>query len=511
MSLAVLHSRAFVGTEALRVRVEVHLAAGLPSFTLVGLPDTEVRESRERVRSALVNSGFEFPSRRITVNLAPADLPKGSGRFDLPIALGIAAASGQLPNAALDDWEFAGELSLSGQLLPCTGGLAMAVAMLRDEALPSVARRRRSLLLPEANAAGAARVPGISVYGAQSLFEASAHLVGHGAPLSRHSPSDTNEPATGSGLLDMRDVRGQSAAKRGLEIAAAGQHNLLMIGPPGSGKSMLAARLPGILPPMDPDHALDSAAIASLRGDTAIVLGQRPFRAPHHSCSTAALVGGGKPPKPGEITLAHHGVLFMDEILEFDRRSLEALREPLETGEVHVSRVGHQIRFPARFQWVVAHNPCPCGWLGHPVQICRCTPEQVARYRSRLSGPLLDRIDLGMHVGTVEHQTMLAAADGDGSGAIAARTGAAHALQLRRQGVTNAELSGDALLHWCQPEPAGEALLLTASRRLAWSGRSVHRTLRVARTIADLSGAQTITQGHIAEAIQFRKQLQVSV
>jgi magnesium chelatase family protein len=307
----------------------------------------------------------------------------------------------------------------------------------------------------------------------------------------------------------MRDVRGHSAAKRGLEIAAAGQHNVLMIGSPGSGKSMLAARLATILPAMTHDDALEAAAISSIKGEQLLPLGTRPFRAPHHSCSTAALVGGGKPPKPGEITLAHHGVLFMDEVLEFDRRSLEALREPLETGEVNISRVGHQLKFPARFQWVVAHNPCPCGWLGHPTQGCRCTAHQIARYRSNLSGPLRDRIDIGLEVNTISHEEMIGQTTGESSSQIAERTQAVRTLQLKRQGIPNAELSGDELLKHCKPSQDGEQLLIQISKKLAWSGRSVHRILRLARTIADLAHHESISRQHIAEAIQFRKNLYV--
>jgi magnesium chelatase family protein len=307
----------------------------------------------------------------------------------------------------------------------------------------------------------------------------------------------------------MHDVRGHSAAKRGLEIAAAGQHNVLMMGSPGSGKSMLAARFAAILPAMTQEDALEAAAISSLKGEVLLPLGTRPFRAPHHSSSTAALVGGGKPPKPGEITLAHHGVLFMDEVLEFDRRSLEGLREPLETGEVNISRVGHQIKFPARFQWIAAHNPCPCGWLGHPTQTCRCTMHQIARYRSRLSGPLLDRIDIGLEVNTVSHEEMMGHAAGENSAQIAQRTEAARSIQLFRQGVPNAELTGDLLLKHCTPSQDGEQLLIQISKKLAWSGRSLHRVLRLARTIADLANHDSITRQHIAEAIQYRKNLYV--
>ena len=497
-----------MGTNAVAVRVEVHLAPGLPGFTLVGLPDTEVRESRERVRSAMLNSGFEFPSRRITVNLAPADLPKGSGRFDLAIALGIAAASGQLPKATLDSWEFAGELSLSGELLPCTGALAMAVAMYKDKLTQQGARHQ--FMLPVRNANEAACVsavcPDIQIVGAPNLLQAAAHLVGHGPGLTQTTPQLPVDRLLATNA-DFRDVRGQTAAKRALEIAAAGHHNVLMLGSPGSGKSMLASRLNSILPAMPVEQALESMAIQSLKGETPLPLGSRPFRSPHHSSSMAALIGGGQPPKPGEITLAHHGTLFLDEVLEFDRRSLEALREPLETGCVHISRAGYSLQFPAEFLWMVAHNPCPCGWLGHPVQSCRCTPDQIAKYSSKLSGPLLDRIDIGLEVNTVEHEQIMKPADGERSADIAQRTQAAHLLQMARQGCPNGMLRGDALMLHCKADSTAEQLLLAVSKKLGWSGRSMHRVLRVARTIADLAHRDAIEQRHVAEAIQYRKTL----
>jgi magnesium chelatase family protein len=482
------------------VRVEVHIANGLPGFSIVGLPDAEVKESRERVRSALQNSGFEFPSRRITVNLAPADLPKGSGRFDLPVAIGIAAASGQLPNANLDDWEFSGELSLTGELLNSPGALALALSLLL-EGTDSASSRR--LMLGVRDAAEAAIIPGVKAYGANSLLAACAHLVGHGEPL-----CTTQAPvlASTASYADLQDVRGQTAAKRALEVAAAGGHNLLMIGPPGSGKSMLAQRLPGLLPPLDDAQAMQAAALRSLRG-LPLQYGIRPFETPHHSASMASLTGGGKPPQPGAITLAHHGVLFLDEVLEFDRACLEALREPLETGEVHISRVGHHVTFPARFQWLVAHNPCPCGWLGHASQPCRCTELQIQRYRSKLSGPLLDRIDMGIEVGSLPHDQLLGSVTGESSETVRSRVSQARQIQLNRQGSPNSQMEVTQLEQHCGLDAPLQQWLAQAATKLRLTGRSTHRVLRVARTIADLTGSTRLQQAHLTEALSYRRML----
>ena len=371
MSLAVIHSRGLDGLAAPEVAVETHIAGGLPSVTLVGLPDAEVREARDRVRAALQNSGFEFPARRITINLAPADLPKESGRFDLPIALGILAASGQISPKLLSELEFAGELSLSGELRPIRGALAMVLA---------AGDAGRSFVLPSASAREAALTRRASIFGANSLLDVCAHLNGQEA-LTRPTGIDDSTSVV-CDTADLAEVKGQQQAKRALEIAAAGAHSLLFCGPPGSGKSMLATRLPGLLPPMPPSAALESAAVLSLSGlFRAEQFGRPPFRSPHHSASPAALVGGGSVPRPGEISLAHQGVLFLDELPEFDRRVLEALREPMESGRIHISRAARQADFPAEFQLAAAMNPCPCGYHGDVSGRCRCTPDQVVRYR----------------------------------------------------------------------------------------------------------------------------------
>ena len=508
MSLAIVRSRALDGLNAQPVQVEVHLANGLPSFTLVGLADTEVKESRERVRAALLSCGFAFPhNKRITINLAPADLPKESGRFDLPIALGILAAAGQLDGKRLALLECAGELSLAGELRPVRGALALALA-LRREASP------HALLLPSASAAEAACASGVDVRAAAHLMDVVQALAPSEDPsadlaLPRAQALPRACAAPGP---DLQDVKGQALAKRALQIAAAGGHSLLFVGPPGSGKSMLAQRLAGLLPPLDAEDALAAAALAGLgaRGLTAPGFGQRPFRSPHHTASAVALVGGGTPPRPGEISLAHAGVLFLDELPEFSRSALEALREPLETGRVTISRAARQAAFPARFQLVAAMNPCPCGWLGASAALgraCRCTPEQVARYQSRLSGPLLDRIDMQVEVPAATPAELMALPDGEASSVVAQRVATALALQQARQGAPNAQLPPGRIDTLCALDAATARFAEQAAARLAWSGRSLHRVLKLARTVADLEGSERITLPHLAEAMQLRRAL----
>ena len=493
MSLAVLYSRALSGMDAAQVTVEVHLANGLPSFTIVGLPDAEVKESKDRVRAALQNCQFEFPNRHITVNLAPADLPKESGRFDLPIALGILAASGQIPADKLNEYEFAGELALTGELRAIRGALAMTY---------HAANCGRAFMLPLVNAAEAALVEQATVYAASSLLQVAAHLAGR-ERIGRYLP---DAQPLAQQYPDMLDVKGQGQSKRALEIAAAGGHSILMSGPPGTGKSMLAARLPGIMPQMTQEEALESAAMQSLGGLFEVAKWkQRPYRAPHHTASAVALVGGGSNPRPGEISVAMHGILFLDELPEFDRHVLEVLREPLESGRITISRAARRADFRAQFQLVAAMNPCPCGYLGHYNGKCRCTPDKISRYRSKISGPLLDRIDLQIEVPAVPQEALLKQSEGDSSSMIQLRVEAARQRALQRQGKPNAQLEVSEIDTLCAPDAQGTALLQQAIARLNLSVRAYHRVLKVARTIADLAASEKILTVHIAEAVQYRR------
>jgi magnesium chelatase family protein len=494
MGLALVHSRARAGVRAPAVRVEVHLAGGLPAMSIVGLPEAAVREAKDRVRAAIQCAQFEFPARRITVNLAPADLPKDGGRFDLPIALGILAASGQIPLEALRDVEFLGELGLTGELRAVDGVLPAALAAAQDG---------RRLVVPTGNGAEAALAREVQATTARTLLEVVAALEGK-----RTLPAALAPPACIDAGPDLADVRGQGHARRALEIAAAGGHHLLLVGPPGCGKTLLASRLPGLLPTMSDAEALETAAIASVsgRGLDPARWQTRPYRAPHHTASPVALVGGGAEPRPGEISLAHHGVLFLDELPEWSRQALEVLREPLESGVVTISRAARQSEFPARFQLVAAMNPCPCGWAGDPSGRCRCTPDVIQRYRARISGPLMDRIDLHVDVPRLPPAELRPdAPGGEDSATVHARVVAARNVQQARAGRCNAQLGqADTAAH-CRLSPPDQALLERAIDSLQLSARSMHRILRVARTIADLAGSETIATVHLTEALGYRR------
>jgi magnesium chelatase family protein len=486
---------AFEGIEVRPVDVQVQVAPGLPAFNVVGLPDKAVSEARERVRSALTASGLALPSRRITINLAPADLPKEGSHYDLPIALGLMAAIGAIPHDALAGFTVLGELGLDGSIAPVAGVLPAAIG---------ANARNEGLMCPAACGPEAAWAsPEIEIIAASSLIQLANHFKGTQV-LSRPQPKilEVDGPA-----VDLADIKGQESAKRALEVAAAGGHNLLMVGPPGAGKSMLAARLPTILPPLAPSELLEVSMVASIAGEIkgGALTNRRPFRAPHHSASMPALVGGGLHARPGEVSLAHHGVLFLDEFPEFQRAALEALREPLETGRIVISRAARQAEFPARFQLIAAMNPCPCGHLGSALRACRCTPDAVARYQGRISGPLLDRIDVQVEVPAVAPEALAAAPDGETSAVVAERVGRARDRALRRQGCVNAALSGDALDEHAALDSAASSFLQSAAARLGWSARGFHRVLRVARTIADLADSPAITTAHLAEAIQYRR------
>ncbi|MFH6975226.1 YifB family Mg chelatase-like AAA ATPase [Neisseria sp. 23W00296] len=497
MTFAVAHSRALEGMNAPPVEVETHLANGLPQFNIVGLPDTEVKESRDRVRAALIQSGFEFPAKKITVNLAPADLPKESGRFDLPIAVGILAASGQISPEKLPHCEFAGELALSGLLRPIRGAPAMAW---------QAKQAKRAFIMPSENAAQAAVMQGVEAYGADSLAAVAAHLNGI-ETLPRAEAAEVR-PSENAVLPDLRDVKGQHTARLALEIAAAGGHSLLMMGPPGTGKSMLAQRLPSILPPLTDDELIEVWTLQSLLPHHAQKHSRnRPYKSPHHSASAVALVGGGSDPRPGEISLAHKGVLFLDELPEFDRKVLEALREPLESGEIHISRAARQAVFPADFQLIAAMNPCPCGYHGHPAKPCRCTPDAILRYRSKISGPLIDRIDLVIEVPALPADELVSAKAGEPSAAVLERVLAARERQNVRQGKLNRALSPTELDTAAGISAEARETLGGILEKLSLSARSFHRIMRTARTIADLAGDTEVARGHILRAVGFRRSM----
>ena len=494
MALAILHSRALTGVYAAQVTVEIHLSGGLPQFNIVGLPDTEVKEARERVRAAIINSNFTFPARRITINLAPADMPKEGGRYDLPIALGILIASKQINSDMLQRTEFAGELALDGKLRACGGALPVALAAIRES---------RAVIMPPDDAAIGALANNAEVYKADSLLAVCAHLSG------REKLEQARPVAAITKHINecISDVKGQLKAKRALEIAATGGHSILLMGPPGCGKSMLAARLSGLMPLLSDNEALESAAVCSLSGNhfTVEKWRQRPYRNPHHSASAAALIGGGSKPRPGEISLSHHGVLFLDELPEFDRQVLEVLREPMESGTITVSRASRKADFPAQFQLVAAMNPCPCGYHGHPQKECRCTYFQIHRYRSKISGPLLDRIDMHIQVDPVSQEEITAKTTGETSEQMGGRIASAREFQMQRQNALNARLPPAHIDIYCIPSEEVEAFARQALEKLGLSARSYHRVLKVARTIADLAQEEEISVAHFGEAIQYRR------
>lgn len=496
MTLAISYSRANCGMQANLVTLETHLSNGLPGFSIVGLPEAAVRESKDRVKSAINNSAYEFPVRKITVNLAPGDLPKQGARFDLPIAIGILAASGQIPIALLTDYEFAGELALSGDLRPIHGVLPLALA---------ARQAKRKLIIPKENAFEASLVNGLEIFPAEHLLEITSHFQGRNALKSYHREPHTAESCND---IDLSDVRGQMQAKRCLEIAAAGEHSLLMSGPPGTGKTMLASRLPTLLPAMTEEESLAAATVASIsnRGFDMRQWAVRPFRQPHHTASGVALVGGGNPPRPGEISLSHHGVLFLDELPEFSRHVLETLREPLESGQITISRAAQQMIFPAQFQMICAMNPCPCGHFGNPNQQCRCTDEQIARYRGKLSAPFLDRIDLQVEVAALPQDALFEPQShaAESSHEVRERVVAARERQVARSGRPNSRLGVREMESVCGLDDETKSYFRQSLKTLNCSTRAYHRTLRVARTIADLDDRAQIQSRDLQEALLYR-------
>ena len=494
MSFAQVYTRSVVGLNAPSVMVEVHLSQGLPAVTMVGLPEAAVRESKDRVRSAIINSGFQFPNRRLTINLAPADLPKDGARLDLPIAIGILAASGQIDETVLAQYEFIGELALNGDLRGIAGALAVSRALKADQ---------RTLIVPKDNADEAVKVDGVKVLQADTLKAVCQHLMNE-QQLSQAEHKASYQSANYQ--LDLADVKGQHQARRALEIAAAGGHSLLFCGSPGTGKTLMASRLPTILPPLNDHEALEVASIYSI-ANSDYDYGTRPFRQVHHTTSAVALVGGGSSPKPGEITLANRGVLFLDEIPEFDRKVLEVLRQPIENKEIVISRANSQVRFPANFQLVAAMNPCPCGYYGDKSGRCQCRPEQIKRYQEKLSGPLLDRIDLHITVPALPASDLQSAQKGESSAVVRERVIQAYQRQQARQGKANNELSPSELDQFAPLGDAESRILAMAQSRLNLSARGYHRVLRVARTIADLAGSAAIQTPHLTEALSYRSQL----
>lgn len=496
MSFAQVFTRSVVGLAAPSVMVEVHLSQGLPALTIVGLPEATVRESKDRVRSAIINAGYQFPNRRLTINLAPADLPKEGARLDLPIAIGILAASGQIDATCLNAYEFSGELALNGDLRAITGALPITQA---------VKAELRTLIIPSANAAEASKVANVTILKANNLKAVCQHLQGEQqlTPVPYQAPDNVCHYP-----LDLADVKGQHQARRALEIAAAGGHSLLFCGPPGTGKTLMASRLPSILPPLNDAQALEVASIYSIVNHP-YQYGTRPFRQVHHTASAVALVGGGSSPKPGEITLAHHGILFLDEIPEFDRKVLEVLRQPLENKHIVISRANAQTSFPADFQLIAAMNPCPCGYYGDSSGRCRCRPEQIKRYQDKLSGPLLDRIDLYIQVPAITVSDLQAQQPSESSASVRERVIQAYQRQQQRQGKCNQALTPNELQHRAPLSTSATAVMTMAQQRLNLSARGYHRVLRVARTIADLAHSENIETAHLTEALSYRSQLTV--